>query len=222
LVGLEKTMDVLSVFGAILGLAGIVLGGLGWRKASEAKAIANSALHLHLQAAQEAKRPVAEAPQVAPETNAVATPVTQPAVVAARAPDTTQVAPGDAEQTARLVVRSGSNPGEDLPTNQGSGSGLIGIFLVNEGPAPAHDMQLHAIFPNGTRRSSELHRTLSAHRELTLFAQVVPPDFGTADPLHVHYEIAYQDGNGEQALERDIRLEGGWKGPWKTFIETNG
>lgn len=211
-------MDVFSVISAVLGLVGIVLGGLGWWKASEAKAIAESAIR----AAQEAKRPVASAPPVAGETKVVALAETQPAVVATRTPDASRAEPVETEQTARLVVRSGSNPGEDLPTNQGSGSGLIGIFLVNEGPAPAHDMQLHAIFPNGTRRSSELHRTLSAHRELTLFAQVVPPDFGAADPLHIRYEIAYQDGNGEQALEREIRLEGGWKGPWKTFIETNG
>jgi hypothetical protein len=211
-------MDVINVISAVLGLAGIVIGGLGWWKASEAMAIANCALR----AAQETKRPVAAAPPVASETNAVAMAETPPPAVATRAPVVSQAEPGDAKQTARLVVRSGSNAGEDLPTNQGSGSGLIGIFLVNEGPAPAHHMQLHAIFPNGTRRSSELHSTLSAHKELTLFAQVVPPDFGTADPLHVRYEIAYQDGNGDQALERDIRLEGGWKGPWKTFIETNG
>jgi hypothetical protein len=211
-------LDVLSVITAVLGLAGIVLGGLGWWKASEAKAIADRALR----AAQEPKRIVADAPPVAAETRAVTTAESQPAVVTARAPVAPRAEPVDAEQTARLVVRSGSNAGEDLPTNQGSGSGLIGIFLINEGPAPAHDMQLHVTFPNGTRRSSELHRTLSAHKELTLFAQVVPPDFGAADPLHVRYEIAYQDGNGEQALERDIRLEGGWKGPWKTFIETKG
>jgi hypothetical protein len=214
-------MDVISLAAALLGLAGIALGSLGWWKANQARAIAEDAAR----AAQEAKLAAAAAtatraaePSATPQPAANSQPaLPSPLEVAASAP--TVATPPRTENSAHIVVRSGSNPGEDLPTNQGTGSGLIGIFLVNEGPAPAHEMQLHATFPNGTRRSSELHRTLSAHKELTLFAQVVPPDFGADDPLHVVYQIDYQDGDGQQGFERDIRLEGGWKGPWKTYIE---
>lgn len=207
-------MDLFTLGAALLGLAGVVLGLLAWQQAREVKSIAERAL-------QEAKRvrpAVAEAPHpVAPSSIAAET-VVQPA------PDrSTELAkpppvPHHAEQSAHIVVRAGSADGRELPTNQGTGSGLIGIFLVNDGPAVAHDLQLHAIFPNGVRRSSELHRTLTAHKELTLYAQVVPADFGADDPLNLLYQIAYRDGNGAQSFERDVRLEGGWKGPWKTSV----
>jgi hypothetical protein len=208
-------MDILNVIAIVLGLVGSALGGLGWWKVNEAKARTTDAYRL----AQEAKQAAAEATKIAREAEAAARAAWHdPPHEEPRAEEPLSKSPRSAS-TAKIVVRSGSVPGHDLPTNQGSGSGLIGIFLVNEGPAPAHAMQLRATFPNGTRRSSEIHRTLSAHKEVTLFAQVVPADFGADDPLHVLYQIAYQDGNGEQAFERDIRVEGGWKGPWQTFIE---
>jgi hypothetical protein len=232
----ETIMDIVGFLAIVLGVAGVVLGGLSWWKASEAKALAASALRL----AQEAKKVLADASRVAGEPAAAARAGTWPARDIARESEEavaippvapTELAPQlslsthvDAaweERTANVVVRSGSSPDHDLPTNQGTGSGLIGIFLVNEGPANAHAMQLRATFPNGTQRRSESQRSLSAHKELTLFAQVVPPDFGAHDPLHVLYQVAYRDGNGEQELERTIRVEGGWKGSWKTFIEAN-
>ncbi len=128
---------------------------------------------------------------------------------------------GDAAQTANLVVRPGSGVGEDLPTNQGTGSGLIGVFVVNQGPAVARELRLSATFPDGVVRSSETHRSLSAHKEMTLFAQVLPRDFGPGASMDVLYRVAYRDGNGEQMLERNVRLDGGWKGPWKTFLDAD-
>ena len=207
-------MNLSDLMAIVLGVAGAVLGCLGWWKASEAKVIAAGAFR----GAQEAKQAAKDAQQSVAGAEAAARAVShrsQDTVRALEVPLSAAMRAG----AATITVRSGSKPGEDLPTNQGAGSGLLGIFLINEGPAAAHAMQLHATFPNGTRRSSELHRTLSAHKELTLFAQVVPADFGEEDPLHVLYQIAYMDGNGDQAFERDIRVEGGWKGPWKTFIE---
>jgi type II secretory pathway pseudopilin PulG len=207
-------MDLVNVIAIVLGLLGAALGSLGWWKAREAKALAAGAYRM----AQEAQRAAAEASRAASAAHAAQT-RTHLSQEAARALHEPLLTSPRTETMANIVVRSGSTLGQDLPTNQGSGSGLIGIFLINEGPAVAHAMQLHATFPNGTRRSSDLLRTLSAHKEVTLFAQVVPADFGADDPLHVLYQIAYQDGNGEQAFERDIRVEGGWKGPWKTYIE---
>ena len=209
-------MDVLTLCAALLGLAGVVLGFLGWQQAREAKRIAERA---YSEATQTKTAPRDGRPASATHPTAIP-PVSQPLPDTPPAIEVTQQPPRTGN-TAHIVVRSGSVPGNDLPTNQGSRSGLIGVFLVNDGPAVAHDMQLHAIFPNGTRRSSELHRTLTAHKELTLFAQVVSSDFGANDPVHLHYSIAYRDGNGAQLLERDVRLEGGWKGPWRTFIEAD-
>lgn len=210
-------MDGFTLGAALLGLAGAVLGVLGWQQAREARSIAERALK---EAAKSTSRG-GDIPRAANGPLSGRPAVNPPGPEATPARPTRQPAPHVTDGTAHIVARPGSGPGRDLPTNQGSGSGLIGIFLVNEGPATAHDMQLHAVFPNGTRRSSELHRTLSAHKELTLFAQVTPADFGAHDPLHLHYLVAYRDGNGAQSLERDIRLEGGWKGPWKTYIELN-
>ncbi len=209
-------MDLLTLGAAILGLVGAVLGFLGWWQARNAKRVADQAYR----EATQAKIGARDVPHASVAHSVAIPPVSQPLQETSPEPDMTQ-RPPRAENTAHLVVRAGSVPGHDLPTNQGSRSGLIGIFLVNDGPAVAHDMQLHAMFPNGTRRSSELHRTLTAHKELTLYAQVVPPDFGENDPVHLHYSIAYRDGNGAQALECNVRLEGGWKGPWKTFIEAD-
>jgi hypothetical protein len=143
-----------------------------------------------------------------------------PAPQVARASEGVRGTGGDA-QTAHLVVRPGSGVGEDLPTNQGSGSGLIGVFVVNEGPAVARELRLSATFPGGAVRSSETHRSLSARKEMTLFAQVLPQDFGPGASLDVLYRVAYRDGNGEQILERNVRLDGGWKGPWKTFLNAD-
>jgi hypothetical protein len=140
-----------------------------------------------------------------------------PAPRSEQAPDGDRDPVSDAH-TANLVVRAGSEIGNDLPTNQGSGSGLLGVFLVNEGPAVARDLRLFATFPDGAVRSSETQRSLSAHKEMTIFAQVLPRDFGPGASIDVLYRITYRDGNGDQALERKVRLDGGWKGPWKTFL----
>jgi hypothetical protein len=56
---------------------------------------------------------------------------------------------------------------------------------------------------------------------MTLFAQVLPQDFGSSASMDVLYRVAYRDGNGEQVLERKVRLDGGWKGPWKTFLDAD-
>ena len=207
-------MDAFTVIAIVLGLAGAALGGLGWWQAREAAATATNASRV----AQEAQQVAADAQHSAGKALAAtkAGPPHAPAVGPVSEEQAAGVRP---DRAANIVVRSGGSPGHELPTNQGSGSGLLGVFLVNEGPAVAHEMRLHAIFPNGTRRSSESSRTLTADKELTLYAQVTPPDFGTDDPLHVLYLIAYRDGNGEQAIERDVRVEGGWKGPWRTYID---
>lgn len=120
---------------------------------------------------------------------------------------------------ATIVVRPGSTVGEELPTNQGTGSGLIGVFLYNQGPATAHDLQLIATFPTGTIRRSTAHHTLSARKEGTLFVQIVPQDFGPDDGVDVAYSIRYRDVNGDHELLQPVRVQGGWKGPWATYVQ---
>jgi hypothetical protein len=208
-------MDIVSVIAVVVGLAGAALGALAWLKAREAGTMASDAAR----EAQEAQRVAADAHLTATKALAATKAGLQPTPAGALSPEEPS-SPGRADRAAHIVVRSGGSPGHELPTNQGTGSGLLGVFLVNEGPAVAHEMRLHATFPNGTRRSSESSRTLTADKELTLYAQVTPPDFGTEETLHVVYLIAYRDGNGEQTIERDVRVEGGWKGPWRTFIDT--
>jgi hypothetical protein len=117
------------------------------------------------------------------------------------------------------VVRPGSTAGEELPTNQGTGSGLIGVFLYNQGPATAHDLQLIATFPTGAVRRSTAHHTLSARKEGTLFVQIVPQDFGPDDGVDVAYSIRYRDVNGNHELLQPVRVQGGWKGPWATYVQ---
>lgn len=207
-------MDAFNVIAVILGLTGAVLGGLGLWKAREAAALAAACKPV----AEQPKPAAAPTPLVASDVNAAETSPKQTLPRVAPPLERPKGAPADNAQTARIVVRSGSNPGEDLPTNQGHGSGLIGIFLVNQGPAVAHDLRLTATFPNGVVRSSGEHHALSAARELTLSAEVVPQDFGAATTMDVLYRVAYRDGNGAQELARKVRVDGGWKGPWKTFI----
>jgi hypothetical protein len=209
-------METFSVIALVVGLSGAVLGSVGWWQARAARALAIDASRV----AQEAQRVAADAQRSTGKALAATRNSPQRSPAAGPEPEGPQVVAAQTGKTANIVVRSGGSPGHELPTNQGTGSGLLGVFLVNEGPAVAHDMRLHATFPNGTRRSSEASRTLSADKELTLYAQVTPPDFGTADSLHILYLIAYRDGNGEQTIERDVRVEGGWKGPWRTFIDT--
>ncbi len=117
------------------------------------------------------------------------------------------------------MVRPGSTAGEELPTNQGTGSGLIGVFLYNQGPATAHDLQLIATFPTGAVRRSTAHHTLSARKEGTLFVQIVPQDFGPDDGVDVAYSIRYRDVNGDHELLQPVRVQGGWKGPWATYVQ---
>jgi len=209
-------METFSVIALVVGLGGAVLGGVGWWQARAARAVAIDASR----DAQEAQRVGADAQRSAEKALAATRNGPPRSPAAGLESEGPRVVAAQAGKTANIVVRSGGSPGHELPTNQGTGSGLLGVFLVNEGPAVAHDMRLHATFPNGSRRSSEASRTLSADKELTLYAQVTPPDFGSADSLHILYLIAYRDGNGEQTIERDVRVEGGWKGPWRTFIDT--
>jgi hypothetical protein len=209
-------MDTLSVIALVVGVAGAALGGLGWWQARAARALANDASRV----AQDSQRIAADAQGTAGKALAATRSGPQRSPVAGQASEGPRAVPAQADKTANIVVRPGGSPGHELPTNQGSGSGLLGVFVVNEGPAVAHEMRLHATFPNGTRRSSESSRTLSADKELTLYAQVTPPDFGSEDSLHILYLIAYRDGNGEQTIERDVRVEGGWKGPWRTYIDS--
>jgi hypothetical protein len=209
-------METLSVIALVVGLGGAVLGGVGWWQARAARALAIDASRV----AQEAQRVAADAQRSVGKALAATRNSPQRSPAAGPESEAPRFVAAQADKTANIVVRPGGSPGHELPTNQGSGSGLLGVFLVNEGPAVAHDMRLHATFPNGTRRSSEASRTLSADKELTLYAQVTPPDFGTADSLHILYLIAYRDGNGEQTIERDVRVEGGWKGPWRTYIDS--
>lgn len=208
-------MDLPTAIAAVLGLAGAVLGGLAWRKASEARTLAAACDRIareSRQAAQDAARVAGEAAAAAAQRLPASSPDLHEAEVPV--PDAAGLA-----RTAKLVVRSGGAEGHELPTNQGHGSGLIGVFLVNEGPAVAHDLRLSAVFPNGATRSSETHHSLSARKELTLFAQVVPQDFGPATTMDVLYRVTYRDGNGDHALEQKVRVDGGWKGPWKTYID---
>ena len=211
-------MDVPTMIALALGVIGVVVGSVAWGNAREAKALAAGASRL----AQELTRAATDASRTATEATAAATARAAPGPPAAQEAD----APGPAvpidERAAKIVVRSGSTPGQDLPTNQGSGSGLIGIFVVNQGPVVARNLRLSAAFPTGAIRRSGTHHSLSAHKEMTLFAQVSPQDFGAANSVDVLYRVAYRDGNGEHELAQKVRVEGGWKGPWKTFLEEDG
>jgi len=214
-------MDGLSIVALVLGVTGVIVGGLAWRQARAATAQAATASRL----AQEGIRAVADADPSATDATAARTARGQPrppsphdAVASAPAAPATP----RAERVATLVVRAGSTPGQDLPTNQGSGSGLLGLFLINDGPAVAHDLRLSAHFPNGTVRTSAIQQALSAHKELTLFAQVVPEDFGSTTRVEVLYRVAYRDGNGAHDLVQRVHVEGGWTGPWKTYLEEDG
>jgi hypothetical protein len=206
-------MDLFDAVAVVSGLVGAVLGGLGLWKARSASAAAAACLSI-------AQAGAARTPIVAGVVNEGGDVTGNPAHQVARASEGVR-GPGNDAQTANLVVRPGSGIGEDLPTNQGSGSGLIGVFVVNEGPAVARELRLSATFPGGVVRSSESHRSLSAHKEMTLFAQVLPQDFGPGASMDVLCRVAYRDGNGEQILERNVRLDGGWKGPWKTFLDAD-
>lgn len=204
-------MDLPTAIAVVLGLAGAVLGGIAWWRAREAMRIA-AACGETARESRDAARVAGGAAAAAVEGQVAALPALHEAT--APVPDAADLA-----RTARLVMRSGGGEGHKLPTNQGHGSGLIGVFLVNEGPAVAHDLRLSAIFPNGAARSSETHHALSAGKEMTLFAQVVPQDFGPEVTMEVLYRVTYRDGNGDHALEQMIRIDGGWKGPWKTYID---
>lgn len=208
-------MDIFTVIATVLGLAGVVLGGLAWWKAREALARAVECNRVALESRNAAEKVTRAADSAA----AAAMVRNSPVPDVARASDVPVPGAIDLARTAKLVVRPGGTRGHEVPTNQGHGSGLIGVFLVNEGPALAHDLRLSAIFPNGSTRSSETHHALSANKEMTLFAQVIPQDFGPEATIKVLYRVTYRDGNGEHALEQHIRVDGGWKGPWKTFIE---
>jgi hypothetical protein len=204
-------MDVLAVVALATAAVGVVVGGLAWRDARDAKALAADATRTAAELAQRAA--------AADGTAAAAAPA-MPAVPPVLIPPATSES-GD-ERSATIAVRPGGTPGQELPTNQGSGSGLIGVFIVNGGPAVAHDLRLSATFPNGTVRASDRHGALSAHKELTLFTQVIPQDFGPGNSVDVVYRVAYRDGNGEHELAQRVRVEGGWAGRWKTYLDGDG
>src|SRR5688572_7555683 len=204
-------MDLLDAVAVVSGVAGAVLGGLGWWKARSATAAAAACLSI-------AQPKDVRTPRIAGVMSDGGDVTARPAPQVEQASDGVRGGGNDA-RTANLVVRSGSAVGQDLPTNQGSGSGLIGVFVVNQGPAVAKELRLSATFPDGVVRSSETYRSLSAHKEMTLFTQVLPQDFGSGSSMDVLYRVDYRDGNGEQVLERKVRLDGGWKGPWKTFLD---
>ncbi len=206
-------MDLFDAVAVVSGLVGAVLGGLGWWKARSVTAAAAACL-------SSAQAGAAGTPLMAGVASEGGDVTGNPAPRVAPASERVR-GPGNDAQTANLVVRPGSETGHDLPTNQGSGSGLIGVFVMNQGPAVARELRLSATFPDGAVRSSETHRSLSAHKEMTLFAQVLPQDFGSGTSMEVLYRVAYRDGNGEQGLERNVRLDGGWKGPWKTFLDAD-
>jgi hypothetical protein len=197
-------MDIVPLMASAVGFVGVVLGGLGWWTAREAKQLARTCT-----------RSAAASPAAAPAEEPPA-PQPVPAVAA--------LAPGAPRRgaTPSLVVRLGGTPGYDLPSNQGRSSGLLGLFLVNDGPTTLRDLQLSATFPNGTTRRSAVHHALSVTKEMTLFAQVVPEDFGPARTIDVRLHVAYRDAHGDQALERMVRVEGGWAGPWQTFLAEDG
>jgi hypothetical protein len=208
-------MDLLDAVAVVSGLVGAVLGGLGWWKARAATAAAVACLGIA--EARTVRTPMMAGVADEHEGGEV---TGNPMPQVARKLERVRGGANDA-QTANLVMRPGSAAGQDVPTNQGSGSGLIGVFVVNEGPAVARELRLSATFPDGVVRSSETYRSLSAHKEMTLFTQVLPQDFGSGSSMDVFYRVAYRDGNGEQVLERKVRLDGGWKGPWKTFLDAD-
>ena len=203
-------MDLFDAVAVVSGVAGAVLGGLGWWKARAATAAAAACLSI-------AQPKDVRTPRIAGAMSDGGDVTASVAPQVAQASGGVRGAGNDA-RTANLVVRPGSDVGQDLPTNQGSGSGLIGVFVVNQGPAVARELRLFATFPDGVVRSSETHRSLSAHKEMTLFAQVLPQDFGPGASMDVLYRVTYRDGNGDQVLERNVRLDGGWRGPWKTYL----
>jgi hypothetical protein len=210
-------VDGLSIVALVLGVTGVIVGGLAWRQARAATAQAAAS-----RLAQEGIRSVADAGPSAKDATAARNARGQPRPPVSHDAVASAPAAPRAEGAATLVVRAGSTPGQDLPTNQGSGSGLLGLFLVNDGPAVAHDLRLSAHFPNGTVRTSAIQQALSAHKEVTLFAQVVPEDFGSTTRVEVLYRVAYRDGNGAHDLVQRVHVEGGWAGPWKTFLEEDG
>jgi hypothetical protein len=208
-------MDVLAMVTLAVAGAALLLAVLAWRTARDAKSLA-----------------AGELPPAAPvvDADAVVTHETgerfdTPAEATRAAPaagtgagDLPMLGVLEDESSAMLVVRRGDTPGEALPTNQGSGSGLIGLFVTNAGPGVAHDVQLFAAFPNGTIRASDPQGALASRKEAILFAQVVPQDFGPENAVDIAFRVAYRDGNGDHQLEQGVRVEGGWKGPWKTYF----
>jgi hypothetical protein len=208
-------MDGLIAVALALGVTGVIVGGLAWRQARAATAQAARATRL----AQEALQTAAAAFRPATDTTAARPARAESGSPGAQGEDAPPPTAPSANRAATLIVRSDRSPGQALPTHQGSGSGRIGLFLVNAGPAVAHDVQLFAVFPNGTVRTSGLQPALAAHKELTLFAQVVPQDFGAATRVDVVYRVAYRDGTGPHDLVQRVHVEGGWTGPWTTYLD---
>jgi hypothetical protein len=206
-------MDVLAMAAVAVAGAALLIGVLAWRTARGAKTLAALALQRSTDrpdAGARTTRATGERFDVAPEAAA--------GVLLTGDGDPPAPRAQDDELAATLTVRRGDTPGEALPTNQGSGSGLIGLFVTNSGPGVAHDVKLFADFPNGTVRASDAQGALASRKEAILFAQVVPQDFGPENAVDIAFRVAYRDGNGDHELTQGVRIEGGWKGPWKTYF----
>lgn len=210
-------MDIVTVVALVLAVASLVVGVLAWRRAGDASAVADKLEQRMVELANAAPRSNA-----GPDPTRVAAPASISSLPRSLPEGVVLEQHAFANDTgATLVVRSGSSAGQDLPTNQGTGSGLIGIFLFNQGPATAHDLQLTATFPSGVIRRSTANHTLSARKEGTLFVQIVPQDFGPDDGVDVTYCIRYRDVNGDHELLQPVRVQGGWKGPWATYLQSD-
>lgn len=209
-------MEIVTAIALILAVAALVVAGIALRQAREARSIAEQS-----KPSQRDLTPPAPRSGVEPATALVAASV--PMSSPPHAPRDValhhdRASANEPETGGAIVVRPGSTAGQELPTNQGTGSGLIGVFLYNQGPATAHDLQLIATFPTGVIRRSSPHHTLSARKEGTLFVQIVPQDFGPDDGVDVAYCIRYRDVHGDHELHQPVRVQGGWKGPWATYV----
>lgn len=206
-------MNVLTMIALAVAGAALLMGILAWRTARDAKILATKTA---LRITNQALLPARAIPTLPGDTGAG----TEAPVGASGAadPGPPEVAMPKNERTATLAVRRGETFGQALPTNQGTGTGLIGLFVTNAGPGVAHDLRLCAAFPDGALRTSDRQPALASHKEAILYVQVVPRDFESSHAVALEFRVAYRDGNGDHELVQGVRVEGGWSGPWKTYF----
>ena len=208
-------MEAVAVIALILAVMALAVAGLAWQQARKVRVMTERTKQRPRSEVDAGSRPsAAPAPSVA----TAAMPQTAP-LDGSRPTSVHDAGEAGNGSGATIVVRPGSTAGEALPTNQGVGTGLIGIFLYNRRPAVAHDLQLVATFPGRVIRQSSAQRTLSARKEVTLFVQILARDFNADGEVDVVYCIRYRDVNGQHELLQPVRLEGGWKGPWATYVQ---